>query len=77
MIVFGIRSISELGKKRMRAKPFERRQAKNLYALKRGESQSPRFGLDLSRKFKLSLPRNSGIPMDVGKVKLGNLGKMA
>jgi hypothetical protein len=34
-------------------------------------------GIALSRRFKLTLPRGPAIPMDVGKVKLGNLGKMA
>ena len=74
MIVSVTRSFSESGKTRMRAKSFERRQAENFYALKCGESQSSRFALTFPVSSSCLYP---GIPMDVGKVKLGNLGKMA
>jgi len=43
----------------MRAKPFERKQAKNLLRLETRRVAKFPFRLDLSRKFKLSLPRDS------------------
>ena len=72
MIVSVTRSFSESGKTRMRAKSFERKQAKNLLRLETRRVAKFPFRLDLSRKIKLY----PGIAMDVGKVKFGNLGKM-